>query len=239
MSNQSQTKRVGSPKSSPPLVQARDLAKHYYRGQEQVEALSGVTLELETGRFAFVVGPSGSGKSTLLHLLGGIDRPTSGSLIVNGVSLAQAKEASLATFRRDNIGFVFQFYNLLPALNAQENVALPLLARGMARQAALERAKHLLNQVGLADRRHHKPAQLSGGEQQRVAIARAVIGEPSLVLADEPTGDLDKTAAQSIMALMLELNQRLGTTFLVATHNEALCSLGDQTWTLQNGQLVS
>jgi ABC-type lipoprotein export system ATPase subunit len=225
--------------SPPTLVQARDLAKHFYRGQEQVEALSGVTLELEAGRFAFVVGPSGSGKSTLLHLLGGIDRPTSGSLIVNGISLDQAKEATLATFRRDNIGFVFQFYNLLPALNAQENVALPLLARGMARKAALERAKQLLAQVGLTDRCQHKPAQLSGGEQQRVAIARAVIGEPSLVLADEPTGDLDKTAAQSIMALMLELNQRLGTTFLVATHNEALCSLGDQTWTLQNGQLVT
>jgi lipoprotein-releasing system ATP-binding protein len=159
--------------------------------------------------------------------------------MVNGVSLAQAKEAALATFRRDNIGFVFQFYNLLPALNAQENVALPLLARGMARKAASERASHLLDQVGLADRRQHKPAQLSGGEQQRVAIARAVVGEPSLVLADEPTGDLDKTATQSIMSLMLDLNQRLDTTFLVATHNEALCSLGDQVWTLQNGRLIS
>ncbi len=239
MSKQIQTKRVGSPLSPTTLVQARDLSKHYHRGQEQVEALSGVSFELETGRFAFVVGPSGSGKSTLLHLLGGIDRPTSGSLIVNGVSLAQAKEAALATFRRDNIGFIFQFYNLLPALNAEENVALPLLARGLSRRAALERARQLLDQVGLADRRQHKPAQLSGGEQQRVAIARAVVGEPSLVLADEPTGDLDKTAAQAIMALMLDLNQRLSTTFLVATHNEALCSLGDQTWALQNGRLVS
>ncbi len=239
MTNQSDAKHVGNSISPIPLVNARDLWKQYHRGQEQVEALCGVSFELDAGRFAFITGPSGSGKSTLLHLLGGIDRPTSGALTVNGVSLAQASEAALATFRRDNIGFIFQFYNLLPALNAEENVALPLLARGLARRSALERASQLLDQVGLANRRHHKPAQLSGGEQQRVAIARAVIGEPSLVLADEPTGDLDKAAARSIMALMLELNQRLGLTFLVATHNEALCSLGDQTWALQNGRLVS
>lgn len=237
MSNQNDAKRVGLPMSPTPLVQARDLWKLYHRGQEQVEALCGVSLELDAGRFAFVVGPSGSGKSTLLHLLGGIDRPTSGALTVNGIPLAQANEAALATFRRDNIGFIFQFYNLLPALNALENVALPLLARGSARRAALERAEHLLDQVGLADRRQHKPAQLSGGEQQRVAIARAVIGEPCLVLADEPTGDLDEAATQSVMTLMLDLNHRLGTTFLVATHNEALCPLGDQEWALHNGQL--
>ena len=219
------------------LVRARGLWKVYQRGQEQVEALKDANLELPAGCFVFVVGPSGGGKSTLLHLLGGIDRPTRGALVVNGFVLDQASEAELAAFRRDNIGFVFQFYNLLPALNAAENVALPLLARGANRRQALSQAEQLLEVVGLAGRRKHKPSQLSGGEQQRVAIARAVIGEPSLVLADEPTGDLDADSTDSVMRLMLDLNQRLGITFVVATHNEALCQLGDKVFELHSGQL--
>lgn len=222
---------------SPPLVQADKVWKSYDRGQERIDALQDVTLKMDAGSFSFIVGPSGSGKSTLLHLLGGIDRPSRGSLQVNGVKLDGAGEASLAAFRRDNIGFIFQFYNLLPALNAQDNVALPLLARGYKRQAAQERADQLLDRVGLAHRRKHKPSQLSGGEQQRVAIARAVVGQPCLVLADEPTGDLDGAATLSVMTLMQDLNSNLGTTFLVATHNEALCRLGDRVWELQDGQL--
>ncbi len=220
------------------LVQADNLWKIYQRGQEQVEALKDASLELAAGSFVFIVGPSGGGKSTLLHLLGGIDRPSRGRLMVNGFTLDQANESELATFRRDNIGFVFQFYNLLPALNATENVALPLLARGSGRRQALARAEELLEVVGLAGRRKHKPSQLSGGEQQRVAIARAVVGEPCLVLADEPTGDLDADSTASVMALMLDLNRRLGVTFVVATHNEALCRHGDRVFELHNGQLL-
>jgi ABC-type lipoprotein export system ATPase subunit len=183
------------------------------------------------------VGPSGCGKSTLLHLLGGIDQPTSGTLTVSGVQLDKANESSLAPFRRDHIGFVFQFYNLLPALNAVENVAMPLLARGWGRRAAMVRATELLEEVSLAQRSHHKPAELSGGEQQRVAIARAVVGEPSIVLADEPTGDLDTKSGLSVMELMLDFNRRLNMTFLIATHNQSLFSLGDRLLTLDNGRL--
>jgi ABC-type lipoprotein export system ATPase subunit len=219
------------------LVHADNLWKIYQRGQEQVEALKDASLKLAAGSFVFIVGPSGGGKSTLLHLLGGIDRPSRGALTVNGFVLDQANESKLATFRRDNIGFVFQFYNLLPALNATENVALPLFARGSSRREALAQAEDLLEVVGLSGRRKHKPSQLSGGEQQRVAIARAVVGEPCLVLADEPTGDLDADSTDSVMALMLDLNRRLGITFVVATHNEALCRHGDRIFELHNGQL--
>jgi len=233
---------MAAPELAPPdlassLVRAENLWKIYQRGQEQVEALKDASLELQTGSFVFVVGPSGGGKSTLLHLLGGIDRPRRGSLTVNGFVLDQANETKLAAFRRDNIGFVFQFYNLLPALNAVENVALPLLARGSTRHQALDHAEHLLELVGLASRSKHKPSQLSGGEQQRVAIARAVIGEPCLVLADEPTGDLDADSTDSVMNLMLDLNRRLNVTFVVATHNESLCRYGDQIFELHSGQL--
>jgi len=221
----------------PALVWAENLWKIYQRGQEQVKALKDASLELRAGSFVFVVGPSGGGKSTLLHLLGGIDRPSSGRLTVNGFALDQASETKLAAFRRDNIGFVFQFYNLLPALSATENVALPLLARGSTRRQALDKAERLLEIVGLASRSKHKPSQLSGGEQQRVAIARAVIGEPCLVLADEPTGDLDADSTDSVMTLMLDLNRRLNVTFVVATHNETLCRHGDQIFELHSGQL--
>ncbi|GMQ78839.1 MAG: ABC transporter ATP-binding protein [Anaerolineae bacterium] len=219
------------------LVSARDLGRTYRRGQEEVIALQGLTFDLDPGSFSFVVGPSGCGKSTLLHLLGGIDQPTSGTLTVSGVQLDIADESSLAPFRRDHIGFVFQFYNLLPALNAVENVAMPLLARGWGRRAAMVRAAELLEEVSLAHRSQHKPAELSGGEQQRVAIARAVVGEPSIVLADEPTGDLDTKSGLSVMELMLDFNRRLNMTFLIATHNQSLCSLGDRLLNLDNGRL--
>ena len=225
------------PVSAPPLVQASNLWKIYQRGQEKVEALKNASLELQTGSFVFVVGPSGGGKSTLLHLLGGIDRPSSGSLTVNGFDLDQADETQLTAFRRENIGFVFQFYNLLPALNAVENIALPLLARGWTRRRAMEQAQQLLEVVGLSGRSKHKPSQLSGGEQQRVAIARAVIGEPSLVLADEPTGDLDADSTESVIKLMLDLNQRLDVTFVVATHNESLTRHGQEIFELKSGRL--
>ncbi len=220
-----------------PLIRAREIYKVYQRGKETVEALRGVTMEIPSGAFALVIGPSGGGKSTLLHLLGGMDRPTRGALSVNGTALEQASEEQLTCFRRANIGFIFQFYNLLPSLDALENAALPLLARGWRRGEALSKAEALLAQVDLLPRMHHRPAELSGGEQQRVAVARAIAGEPSLVLADEPTGDLDTASAAGVMELMADLNSRLGITFIVATHNERLARYADHHYELNSGQL--
>lgn len=219
------------------LVETHALSRIYQRGKEQIAAVDNVTLHIPRGSFTMLVGPSGCGKSTLLHLLGGIDRPTAGSVTVNGWVLERTSEADLTRFRRENIGFVFQFYNLLPFISAVENVALPLLAKGMPRRDAMHQAEHLLEQVGLDGRRRHNPGELSGGEQQRVAIARAVAGHPSLVLADEPTGDLDESNANAVLALLRDLNRRLGTTLIVATHNLSLIQPGDAILRLAHGRL--
>jgi lipoprotein-releasing system ATP-binding protein len=219
------------------LIEAAGLEKVYKRGNEVVPALRNVNLSVLKGEFSVIIGPSGSGKSTLLHLLGGIDRPTKGTLRVNGVDLTTANEAVLTRFRRDNIGFVFQFYNLLPSLNALDNVILPLLAKGMSWKAARIHGAAMLEQVGLVHRQMHTPGQLSGGEQQRVAIARAMVLEPCVILADEPTGDLDSTSANSIISLMVDLNQRSGVTFIVATHNLNLLKVASQAYELVDGLL--
>jgi ABC-type lipoprotein export system ATPase subunit len=219
------------------LVNAEGLTKIYLRGGEKIAALERVDLQIDAGSFVFIVGPSGGGKSTLLHLIGGMDRPSSGKLTVNGCAIDQASEDELTRFRRQHIGFVFQFFNLLTSLDALDNVTLPLLASGYKLKEARKQAAALLKQVGLEARLRHTPAELSGGEQQRVAIARAVVGSPSLVLADEPTGDLDATNAEVVMQLMLELNRNLGITFVVATHNQALTRLGDKVYELHAGQL--
>ena len=219
------------------LVNAEGLTKIYSRGGEKIAALQRVDLQIAAGSFVFIVGPSGGGKSTLLHLIGGMDHPSSGTLTVNGFDLHQASEEELTRFRRQHIGFVFQFFNLLTSLDALDNVSLPLLASGAKRKQARQQATAILKQVGLGARLRHRPAELSGGEQQRVAIARAVVGSPSLVLADEPTGDLDAANAEAVMQLMLELNRNLGITFVVATHNQALTRLGDAVYELHAGQL--
>jgi putative ABC transport system ATP-binding protein len=219
------------------LIEATDLGKAYKRGDEDVVALRHVDLSVVKGEFTVIIGPSGSGKSTLLHLLGGIDRPTAGELHVNGVDLIVASDSALTRFRRDNIGFVFQFYNLLPSLNALDNVILPLLARGMGWKASRVRGAAMLEQVGLGHRQKHTPGQLSGGEQQRVAIARAIVLEPCVILADEPTGDLDSASANSVIDLMVDLNRRLGVTFIVATHNLNLLKVASHTVELVDGQL--
>ena len=219
------------------LVIAQSLTKIYQRGAEKIHALQGVNLQIAAGSFVFVTGPSGGGKSTLLHLIGGMDRPNSGTLSVGGFAIHQASEDQLTRFRREHIGFVFQFFNLLSSLDALENVCLPHLARGMRPKEARRQALQMLEQVGLASRTRHKPAELSGGEQQRVAIARAVAGKPGLVLADEPTGDLDAANAQAVMALMRELNRSLGITFIVATHNEGLTCPGERVFELHAGKL--
>jgi ABC-type lipoprotein export system ATPase subunit len=219
------------------LVRAENLSRVYQRGQEKVEALNGVNLLLPFHAFGVILGPSGGGKSTLLHLLGGMDRPTGGSLTINDFDLVHARERSLTSFRRDNIGFIFQFYNLLPSLSALDNVILPLLAKGQPVKQSREKAGALLDQVGLGSRIHHKPGQLSGGEQQRVAIARAIIVEPLLILADEPTGDLDSKTAQDVIGLMVEMNQRLGVTVLVATHNAVISNYATHHFTMKDGYL--
>jgi ABC-type lipoprotein export system ATPase subunit len=220
-----------------PIIQTYSLTRIYLRGQERVEALRSVNLSIDQGTFAIILGPSGGGKSTLLHLLGGIDRPTSGSLTVSGTPLDKLNEAELTGFRRDHIGFIFQFYNLLPSISALENVALPLLAKGIKRTEAKERAGILLERVGLNGRARHKPSQLSGGEQQRVTIARAIAGDPTIVLADEPTGDLDAKSSDEVIQLMLDINHDLGTTFVVATHNERFTAFADRLFELRNGEL--
>lgn len=219
------------------LIEAAGLGKVYMRGNEEVIALRNGYLSVSRGEFIVIIGPSGGGKSTLLHLLGGIDRPTQGELHVNGVDLVAASDAALTRFRRDNIGFVFQFYNLLPSLNALDNVILPLLARGLGWKASRQLGSAMLEQVDLANRQKHTPGQLSGGEQQRVAIARAMVLEPCMILADEPTGDLDSASAKSIIALMLDLNQRLGVTFIVATHNLDLLKVAGRAYQLVDGLL--
>jgi ABC-type lipoprotein export system ATPase subunit len=219
------------------LIQAVGLKKVYKRGSEDIVALQEINLNIFPGEFIVTIGPSGSGKSTLLHLLGGVDRPTQGQLVVNGLDLVAASETVLTRFRRDNIGFVFQFYNLLPSLNALDNVILPLLAKGLSWKAARVRGAAMLEQVGLGHRSRHTPAQLSGGEQQRVAIARAMVVEPSVILADEPTGDLDSASANNIVSLMVDLNRRLGVTFIVATHNLNLLKVATRAFELSDGLL--
>jgi len=219
------------------LIQARGLEKRYRRGKMQVEALRGVDLDVPSGAFVVIVGPSGGGKTTLLHLLGGIDRPTAGQIRVNGQTLETASESELTRFRRDHIGFVFQFYNLLPSLNALDNVILPLLARGWSWKKASQSGQAFLERVGLQARWRHMPGELSGGEQQRVAIARALVGEPSVILADEPTGDLDSVTSGEIIQLMVHLNQQLGSTFIIATHNQTLCQYATSTYEMRDGLL--
>lgn len=219
------------------LIEAAGLWKVFPRGNEEVIALRNGNLSVGQGEFIVIIGPSGGGKSTLLHLLGGIDRPTRGELHVNGVDLVTASDAALTRFRRDNIGFVFQFYNLLPSLNALDNVILPLLAGGQGWKTSRQLGSAMLDQVGLAHRQKHVPSQLSGGEQQRVAIARALVFEPCVILADEPTGDLDSASARSIIALMLDLNQRHGVTFVVATHNLDLLKVAGRAYQLVDGSL--
>lgn len=219
------------------MINITDLHKTYRRGDEVVEAIRGINLQVNDGDFVVVVGPSGGGKSTLLNLIGGIDHPTSGSIQYGGYELAGASEEALTVFRRNHIGFVFQFYNLLYSLNAVENVQLPLMAKRVPMKIAREKAVETLKQVGLAHRLTHLPSELSGGEQQRVAIARSIIAEPKLVLADEPTGDLDSVATREINQLMHQLNQEMGITFIVATHNLLLTEKATRVYELKDGKI--
>lgn len=221
-----------------PLIRINDLKKHYQMGGTIVRALDGVSLDIEQHTFTVVMGPSGSGKSSLLYLLGGLDRSTSGEITINDERLDQMDENALALFRRRTMGFIFQSYNLITSMNALENVAFPMQFTGMGAAQRIERARQLLEQVGLADRSHHRPSELSGGQQQRVAIARALVNNPSLILADEPTGNLDTTSGITIMQLLSDLH-RSGRTVLVVTHDPRMTRFATHKIFLLDGHVVS
>ena len=220
------------------VLQALGLKKKYELGLHEVNALDGVDLQVEKGEFIAIMGPSGSGKSTLLHLLGGLDQPSEGEIVLAGkkINLLNDQEATLV--RRHNIGFVFQFFNLLPTLSAEENITLPVLIDGKNVKDYEKRLDRLLNLVGLSDRRDHKPEQLSGGEQQRVAIARALITDPEIVLADEPTGNLDSKTGTSIMNLLRKSCDELSQTIVVVTHDPKAASFADRIVFLRDGVMV-
>ncbi len=218
-------------------VRAVNLARTFKVGETRVAALRGVNLEVPQGQFVALVGPSGSGKSTFLNLIGGLDRPTGGELWIDGVELGASKEKALTDHRRQRVGFVFQGFNLLPRLTALENVALPLIFTGVPEPERLARARELLAQVGLGDRIDHRPTQLSGGEQQRVAIARALVSRPAIILADEPTGNLDSVTGQEIMALLRELNRDQGVTLLLVTHDPDAAAFAGRVIRMRDGQI--
>ena len=201
------------------LVSVTDVHKEYRRDTQAVPVLAGLSLEIDEGDFVALMGPSGSGKTTLLNLIGGIDRPTSGELRVGGVAIGRLKPRDLARWRSRHIGYIFQLYNLIPVLTAIQNVELPLLLVRMSGKERLERAKHALGIVGLSDRLKHFPRQLSGGQEQRVAIARAIVSDPTLLLADEPTGDLDRKSGEEILSLLERLNQEYKKTIVMVTHD--------------------
>ena len=220
------------------LVQIRQLTKHYQRGKQTVEVLHGIDLDIPRGDFVALMGPSGSGKTTLLNLIGGLDTPTAGSVSVDGRRIDQFKAGELARWRAEHVGFVFQFYNLLPVLSAQKNVELPLLLTRMGGAERAKRAGVALTLVGLADRGGHKPSELSGGQEQRVAIARALVTDPTLLVCDEPTGDLDRKTADEILGLLQTLNREHGKTIIMVTHDPKAAEFANRTVHLDKGLLA-
>jgi putative ABC transport system ATP-binding protein len=221
------------------MIELKNISKRYTMGGQEVLALQNISLEIEPGELSCVVGPSGAGKSTLLHLIGCLDTPSSGEILIEGQAINSLSDDALSVLRRDRIGFIFQFFNLLPTLTAEENIALPKLIAGRSLGEVREKVAGLLDIVGLTARRHHKPDQLSGGELQRVAIARAMINDPLVVLADEPTGNLDTASGEIIISLLKEISMRGTSSVVVATHNVELTKLADCTISLRDGKLES
>jgi ABC-type lipoprotein export system ATPase subunit len=219
------------------MIRCIDVRKAYRQGENEIVALAGVSIDIPRGAFAAIMGPSGSGKSTLLHLMGGLDRPSGGELLVDGRLIGQMADDEVTLFRRTNIGFVFQFFNLLPTLTALENVTLPLVLDGRSKAEADQRAALLLEKVGLEKRRHHLPEALSGGEIQRVAIARALAFNPPILLADEPTGNLDSKTGQDVLSLLRQINQERGSTVVMATHSQEAAHCADRTIYLRDGRV--
>jgi len=221
------------------LIRLQAVTKTYTRGGEALRVLDDLDLEMESGTFFALMGPSGSGKTTLLNMLGGLDRPDSGAIVIAGEDITGFDNAELAQWRAANVGFVFQGFNLIPVLTARENVELPLLLAPLSRKQRREKAEYALELVGLSDRMKHRPAQLSGGQEQRVAIARAIVTDPTLILADEPTGDLDRSSAAAVLKLLGTLNSELGKTILMVTHDPHAAECAQTIVHLDKGQLGS
>ncbi|MHA6205168.1 ABC transporter ATP-binding protein [Dyella soli] len=220
------------------LIETRDLSKVYERGRQKVEVLHHINLDIAEGDFLALMGPSGSGKTTLLNLIGGLDSPTGGSITVAGQRLDQLGGGALAKWRASHVGFVFQFYNLMPMLSAQRNVELPLLLTKLSSAQRRKNASIALQLVGLGDRTSHKPSELSGGQQQRVAIARAIVSDPTLLVCDEPTGDLDRQSAEEVLGLLRVLNREHGKTIVMVTHDPKAAEYANHTLHLDKGTLV-
>ena len=222
-----------------PIVVVRDLSKIYRQGDINVVALDHVSLDITAGEFVVLMGPSGSGKSTLLHIIAGIDRPTSGSAKVQGIDIAQLDESQLADWRNQNVGFVFQSFNLIPVLTAAENIELPLLLTDLNGRERRKQVQTALELVGLADRGHHRPDQMSGGQQQRVAIARALVTDPALIVADEPTGNLDAKSAGDVLAILRSLTLTAGKTVVMVTHDPKSAAYGSRSLHLEKGEIAA
>ena len=218
------------------LLRCENISKVYGKGEAAVQALERVSFSVEKGEFVSIIGPSGSGKSTLLHILGGVDKPTEGRVYIDGTDIHGLSEDKLAIFRRRQIGLVYQFYNLMPVLNVDENIALPHLLDG--RKLDEERLDQVVEHLGLSDRRSHLPNQLSGGQQQRVSIGRALYSHPAILLADEPTGNLDRKTGEEIMSLLKESNKRYGQTLILITHDEGLAMHADRVIGIEDGHIV-
>ena len=221
-----------------PLYQLRDLSKTYTRGKESISIFKGLNMDIQHGDFIAIMGPSGSGKTTLLNQLGGIDSPSSGQVVFEGKRIDNLSQGDLAKWRSRNVGFIFQFYNLMPTLSAAQNVELPLLLTGLSGGERKKRVKTALEIVGIADRAGHKPRQLSGGQQQRVAIARAIVADPKILLADEPTGDLDRATADEILGMLQQLNTELGKTIVMVTHDPSAAKYAKRELHLDKGEFV-
>ncbi len=224
--------------SSAVIVQIRKVSKYYTRGDQVIPVLVDIDLDVRAGDYIALMGPSGSGKTTLLNLIAGIDKPSSGAIRVGGVDIVRLSEGELAAWRAAHIGFIFQFYNLMPVLSAFQNVELPLLLTALSRRDRRERVDLALSLVGLSDRAAHRPNELSGGQQQRVAIARALITDPTLIVADEPTGDLDRTTGEEILGLLVQLNEELGKTIVMVTHDPKAAEKARRLVHLEKGLLV-
>ena len=218
------------------ILEIKNLCKEYGKGETKVEALKDVSFDVEQGEFVAIVGPSGSGKSTLLHILGGVDTPTSGEVIISGTDIGKLNENNLAIFRRRQIGLIYQFYNLIPILNVEENMTLPILLDGKKPEKKL--LKSLVEKLGLNDRLKHLPNQLSGGQQQRVSIGRALINHPALLLADEPTGNLDSKNSKEIISLLRKFNRENNQTVIIITHDERIALSADRVITIEDGQIT-
>jgi len=221
------------------IIEITDLCKTYKMGEIEVEVLKNIDLNIERGNFVSIMGPSGSGKSTLLYLMGGLDKPTSGSIKINGKELSSMKDLEQSIMRRRQVGFVFQFYNLIPNLSVEENTMLPILLDGKGMKEHKERLDEILEVVGLADRRRHTPRELSGGQQQRVAIARALINEPDIILADEPIGNLDSKTGMEVMELLQKINMEKGKTIVQVTHSKEASDYGQSIVHVRDGKVWS